>query len=125
VRSGGLLVVSHTRPRSLRASLETVRHLGAFRPSAEWREVVANLFVTGAWKGNRHHPISSAAVDRWAVSAHYQKIASLDLYNLRIFGRDLDADPLGRGLIAAALARRLAWTHIGLYRHLPRKGGHG
>jgi SAM-dependent methyltransferase len=119
----GLLVVTSTNRLSLFTGREVVLHLARFQPMRGWWIVLINLLRTGVWSGgfvedHSGQARSAAAFDRIVRSAGLNLVTAADLFNIRLFGVDLDDDASARSRIQALLARRFAWTHIGVFQRM-------
>jgi SAM-dependent methyltransferase len=124
---GGILIVSGTNRASLFTLLAMIRHARAFKPDGAWFAVLRNLARTGLWSGGfvgteaAKECRSAAALDRVCRRLSLKTVDTLDLYNIDRRGFDRSAPTRGR--LGRLLARRLGWSHIGVYR--ADDSGHG
>jgi SAM-dependent methyltransferase len=124
----GCLVATSTNRLSLYTLHEVIGHFGRMRPTAEWLSVLRNLVRTGVWSGgfigddHGHKCRSAGAFDRALGALGLTAVECCDLYNIRLGKYDFDGAPIARSRAGAMVARRLAWSHIGVFRR--SAGGH-
>jgi hypothetical protein len=119
LKTGGYVVASCINRLSLCTLKFVAEHLLKKRNDG-WREVLLNLVRTGVWSGGFvdygecNQVYSARAFDAIFKAHDFEVVESFDLYNI---GFDwIDRRALARGNFQRALARNLAWCHIGLFK---------
>jgi len=120
LKPGGCLVLANTNGiRSLFVKMAVCSRVLRF-----WLKdnaaTMRNLAATGIWSGGHVDRTradwlySADALDALAAKLGLELVDYLDLYNLP----GLDREPGNRSAVGKALARRLGWNHVGVYRKI-------
>jgi 2-polyprenyl-3-methyl-5-hydroxy-6-metoxy-1,4-benzoquinol methylase len=119
LKPGGYIVASCINRFSLCTLKLVAEHLLKKRNDG-WREVLLNLVRTGVWSGGFvdydecNQVYCASAFEAIFKAQNFAVIESFDLYNI---GCDrIDRGALVRSNFQRALARNLAWCHVGLFK---------
>ena len=111
LKPGGVLVVSGTQRRSLRAGYDICRHLRRPSRSPEWRRGLVNLVCTGVWSGGlmayrgAERTYSAGALERLLARTGFEVLDRMYLFDFE----PLDRRPLERSILGRAMGRCFGW----------------